>query len=287
MELLQGLPMDQGAMARRIDFLTQRATALDDLAHVDESARLGCKGTLLRDAAALALLREDYGQAVDLLQAAGHTWASMGLFAGYKLLRLAGLKEWPMLYEPDLQQIAAVLEWRSDHANERPPRVHGPSLLIASTSTPRQLVDLYLALPQARNDIPLAELLREKLQPALQSSLTATIGNARLSDLLLVIDSVAQGRLETFQRNDLLTLFRHREEWLLAAQADTHHWRRGLNPAGVVDFDLMAIAMLAIESGAANDLDDALSYASPLLALPWAAARGLSRLVGVSPFMRN
>lgn len=256
-------------MTRRIQFLIRRATSADHASHPNDSIRLGCKGTLLRDAAALALLSEDYDLAAELLQAAGHTWAGIGLFAGYKLLRLSGLTDWAHMYEQDLQQVAAFMEWQFGNTSNPPPTAHNKPLLAASATAPRQLIDLYLALTDDHN------LLRDQVRRALQRVHTVTVGNARLSDLLFVTDALERGGLETPARELLHTLCRHREEWLLAAQADTYHWHRGLNPSGVVDFDLMAIATLAIEKGAAEQLDGMTGSDSSLLNLPWTAAFGL------------
>lgn len=266
--------MGREAMTRRIQFLTRRAQAADNASHADDSIRLGCKGTLLRDAAALALLSEDYDLAADLLQAAGHIWASIGLFAGYKLLWMSGLTDWPHMYEPDLQQIATLLDWQLGNSSEPPPKPHNRPLLAAATSAPRQLIDLYLALQQHGD--PWGNQLRDQVRSTLQRNDTATVGNTRLSDLLFVIDGIERGWLETPELDALRTLFRHREEWLIAAQADAYHWQRGLDPSGIVDFDLIAIATRAIESNAAEVLDDFIGSLPPLLTLPWTTARGLS-----------
>jgi hypothetical protein len=90
-----------------------------------------------------------------------------------------------------------------------------------------------------------------------------------------VWDAAAHGNFDGPAQDALVTMLQDRTRRLQAAQTDTHHWHRGINPAGIADFDLMALGIKAIESNAADKLGNIIHHAPPLVALPWIAAQGL------------
>ncbi len=273
MEALQDPPM---GTTSRIDFLIQRADAQNHNGYVADSVRLGCRGTLLRDAASLALMLEQYDRATALLREAGDAWAGIGLFAGYLLLHFSEGPGWVSRYEDDLLQITSLFEWRYSKATTPSPRANGRAYLAAASWSPRQLLNLYQALP---DDPQANELIRNVRHYARRSlddlAATAIIGDLRVADYLLVWDAAAQGDFDEPAQDALVALLQDRAKRLQAAQADTHHWYRGINPAGLVDFDLMALGVRAIESNAADKLGTIIHHATPLVALPWIAAQGL------------
>lgn len=276
MEVLQDPPM---ATRRRIAFLEKRADAQSHNSYVADSVRQGCRGTLLRDAASLALTLEQYEQATALLRAAGEAWAGIGLFAGYLLLHLSEGPAWVSRYEIDLRQIARLFEWRFTNTSTPSPRAKGRAYLAAASWSPRQLLNLYQSLPELPDDPPASELVMFVRHYARRSlddlAATAAIGDLRVADYLLVWDAAAQGEFDGPAQDVLVALLEDRAKRLEAAQADTHHWYRGINPAGMVDFDLIALGVKAIESNAAGKLGNIIHHASPLVALPWMAAQGL------------
>ncbi|WP_266182841.1 hypothetical protein [Dyella humicola] len=279
MEALQDPPMGTTA---RIDFLVHRADAQNHNGYVANSVRQGCRGTLLRDAASLALMLEQYEQATALLREAGDAWAGIGLFAGYLLLHVAEGPAWVSRYEDDLQQIASLFEWRYSKTTTPSPRVKGRAYLAAASWSPRQLLNLYQALPDDPRANELIKITRHHARRSLDDlAATATIGELPVSDYLLVWDAAAQGDFDARAQDALIALLEHRAMRLQAAQADTHHWYRGVNPAGLVDFDLMALGIKAIESNAADKLANILHHAPPLVALPWIAAQRLRAMVNL------
>ncbi len=286
MEVLQQLPMDAGRIARRIAFLTQRADAQADAGDdVPEPIWRGCQGTLLRDAAALALLLGDYDHASTLLTAAGEAWARTGLFAGYLLLRLAGDAEWSERHERDLHQIAELLQWQLGESDEPAPAIEH-AYLAACLASPRQLLDLYQALPGEHHGSELTRFVQHSVRLRLQRVPTALVGEARVSSHLAVLDGVARGAFEPPQKEALRFMLRNRAEQLAVAQSDTRHWQMGLNPSGIVDFDLLAICIRAFESDATDAFEELMDSLPPLVALPWTAARRLSHKPDPSPAFR-
>ena len=277
MEAVQDPPM---GTTGRIDFLVQRADAQNHNGYVAHSVRQGCRGTLLRDAAALALMLEEYERATALLREAGDAWAGIGLFAGYLLLHLADGPAWVSRYQDDLRQIAGLFDWRYSKAVTPSPRANGRAYLAAASWSPRQLLNLYQALPDdPRADEPM-QFVRHYARTSLDDlAATATIGDLRVADYLLVWDAAAQGHFDGPAQAAVVVLLQDRARRLEAAQADTHHWYRGINPAGLGDFDLMALGVKAIESGSADKFANIVHHASPLVALPWNAAQRLRAMV--------
>ncbi len=279
MEALHDPPM--GTMGR-IAFLVQRANAQSHNGYVADSVRQGCRGTLLRDAASIALTLEQYEQATALLREAGDAWAGIGLFAGYVLLHFPEGPAWVSRYEDDLQQIANLFEWRYTNTNTPSPRAKGRAYLAAASWSPRQLLNLYQALPDDPQANELIVTVRHYARRSLDDlAATATIGDLRVSDYLLAWDAAARGDFDDPAQDALVALLQDRATRLQAAQADTHHWYRGINPAGLADFDLMALGIKAIESHAADKFGTIIQHAPPLVALPWNAAQGLRASVSL------
>ncbi|MFC4527763.1 hypothetical protein ISN76_06650 [Dyella halodurans] len=279
MEAVQDAPM---GTTGRIDFLVQRADAQSHNSHVADSVRHACRGTLLRDAASIALMLERYEQATSLLRAAGDAWAGIGLFAGYLLLHFTDGPAWVSRYEGDLLQIAGLFEWRYSKTTAPSPRAKGRGYLAAASWSPRQLLNLYQALPDDPRAGEPIQFVRHYARTSLDDlAATTLIGDLRVADYLLVWDAAAQGNFDGPAQDALVALLEERARRLQAAQADTHHWYRGIHPAGLVDFDLMALGVKAIESRAADKLDHILHHAPPLVALPWTAAQRLRSMVNL------
>jgi hypothetical protein len=275
---LQELRLNYEQIERRIRFLEERAHTHIEKQHEGRTPadRQACVGTLLRDAGSLALLLEDYGRAATLLRQAGEAWASIGLFAGFLLLRLSGEIDWPEKYEKHLGQISRILEPPELMSNQSAldAATHeDPAYLRASASSTRQLLDLYQALPDRSNDTSnhVAGMIKQRLSEVPGRS----IDGIRVSSYIAAFDAVSEGYLERDQADTVFAMTLNRAEQLAIAQANIHQWQMGLNPAAIIGFDLLALCTRAVNSNSAKVLDEVMWNRSSLVTLPWTLAQRL------------
>src|ERR1043166_7920953 len=93
-------------------FLRDRASAHDEIEDNNRIWHRACAATLIRDAAALALLRGDAPTATRLFRDAGHRFSDLGVFTGFSLLELSGhgqAREWRRGHEGLDERISAAM----------------------------------------------------------------------------------------------------------------------------------------------------------------------------------
>lgn len=294
---LQG--MDADWLRRRIVFLEARASVHLDAANIDDFAishqslsgdpviRLACAGTLLRDAGATALLVGDIETARALLGRAGHAWSRLGLFAGYLLLCIASPRPWWQEHREDLLRIRRVLSSESPVSEPleitKRQRIDHP-LLVSSASSNRQLLDLYQSL-QTSSSVSLSkhpsveevDAITAIVRTRLIEARSARIGGAQVSmaAYLALLDGICRRELDWAQQETLLSLIVMRQERLRVAREDVYRWRRMNDPANVIDFDTLALCLLAIASDSVDQLDKSLRKRDPWVALPLTLAKTL------------
>jgi hypothetical protein len=281
-------------LERRLNFLISRADAhLGDLPKADATEKdmlpRACAATLYRDAACVALLMGQVGQARLLLHQSGRHFLALGLPVGASFVALAAQKD----AESELDQHADVIDgirqqWRPSEARAR----DGARRPMANhaRSEPRQL----LAMMQADwlrgesgdrravdNDGPLRE--------ALERNGGYPVGATGLS-----IDSyagVAEWFAERHRFDDYVpdriaasmsTMMATRAEHLHAARKDNFHWRMLARPSELIDLDATILMYLATEENGASKTNlenviDRRRDETPLLDAPVKIAAALRR----------
>lgn len=283
---LEAFMLDRTRVERRMAFLVERAGAHRSHEHGSDTSRadeMACAGTLLKDAACLAMLLDDYNSANEWLQSAGRIWADIGLFAGYALLRLSGTTDWVEGYASDLIEVTRMLE-QSEVIHEEQEGALQPDApdsdeifqrkpyLQPSSSSYRQLLNLLQSVDIRRDDKRLTNitsLVRRRFEkvPA------ASLNGIRLQSYIHLLDDASSGRLDGSSRDLLISMILNRSEQLAIAQADLYHWESVINPAPLVDFDLLALCYQALGNDAINEI---MSRQSTLVALPWVLAQELA-----------
>jgi hypothetical protein len=274
--LVQGF--DTERMARQQTFLLDRASAHDSAEDAKSLWHAACAASLTRDAAAIALLRGEVDDAINLFRKAGQRFATLGVFAGFALLEFSDSGEarrWRTkrenLNDRVRQLIAGEEQIRPDNTSE--------PFLSASASSPRQLLYLYQAeVVAGDDDVFMRERIREKLLllPELPVGPTST----PLAGYLMLLDEVAEKSsggepdLSSGARDTLLSLVLRRREQLNAAQADRWHWKMLLNPTDLIDLDLVTLGIAMIDRwGSTAAFDNAAVDRGNLVALPLQAAK--------------
>jgi len=278
---------DPERLLRRLTFLLDRAVAHEGHDDNKQLWHRACAATLRRDAAAIAVLRGDRVTATRFFAESGNAFAELGMFVGYSLL--------------EFSQRGSSVEWR----RERPkidqyilramnPEDVGSHLeswpqpfLRDSINSPRQFVHFLYALKAGHppQESYLQNGARSILQPAAEKPLGPT--GIPLGAYVNLVEEVSEintnvPRLLTSAREIWLSAILRRQEQLRAARADSWHWLRLLNPADVIDFDLMTIALLAVDrAGTAAPLEEVMGERDPVVALPLHAARLLRPEAGI------
>ena len=273
--------MERERLQLRLAFLRARASFHLE-AREEQVMHQACAGSLLRDAGAIALLLGDVAAGSNYLVRAGETWARIGLFAGYSLLSIGESSQWWRSRRSELGAVAQELISLS-----RPIHDEGTigamnakiTLLSSSLSTPRQLLDLYVALRDVGNDDESVGVLRKHARWRLVEVPSGPIGTIRafLPDYLALLDAAQVGELRKSDRDTLMAITFRRIEQLRAARRDTYHWRKALAPADILDFDLLAVCIAAVDSSTDEYLGEILDRDDRLVSLPLEAARALRK----------
>lgn len=271
------LGLDPERLERRISFLIDRAVAHDEFT---TDLHVACAATLRRDAGAIALLLGRIGEARTLFLAAGQQWADLGVFAGYFLMSLARLSSGVPWFESEkgLADVERLL--LSDQPAEKA-QIEGDrrQFNAMSINSPRQLLNLFQAASGERHRSErasrLASLAAGRLSP--NAALQVGTTGVPLAVYLRLYDALARGNLSRRDRDSLLALAIRREELILAAQNDRHHWRLLHKPFELIDFDLLALGNSAIEAGHDTEvaLFDAIGERGLAARLPFELARDL------------
>jgi hypothetical protein len=281
--MLAYLPgLDPERLVRHEAFLFDRAASHDKKVYEGEDAgnvdlHRSCAATLLRDAAAIAALRGDGQKAKKSFAEAGARFASLGLFVGFPLLefsRAGAAEEWISGRE----DLAIRIDRAMSHEDEAAPREKtSEPFLYASAASPRQMLYLYEALFDIREPDETGGHLRNRLRSTLLSLPGFPVGptGTPLAQYFGLLDQVAElGQdVETYlasrARDTFLSIILRRREQLEAAQSDSWHWKMILNPADLIDLDLVMLGLMVIErTGSTLPLDDVVEDRGELAALP-------------------
>jgi hypothetical protein len=274
---------DQSRLERRGSFLESRANA--HLA-IENNRRwhIGCATTLLRDAAAIALMRDEFDRARDHLRQSGDLFIKLGFAAGLQLLYMAGSLD--KIEGGDRNRIyefgrAFSGRYFSEHA--QPPEL--PRFEEDSFRAP-QLLRAYQALAGQRGYYPEQVLLLEPIRRILRFNATMPVGPARvtMATYLATFDYLAKSEIESAEilpthsvERVLGSFAQRREELLSAARHDRYHWQALLRPAELIDFDLLALLIAGVRHGQASTLmAGAFANRDSITALPYTLANALN-----------
>ena len=241
------------------------------------AGKTGLEGLVIaglhRELAAIELLLGQTGQARYALRRAGTLLAAQGLAEGLVLLALAGSHR--IIGHPlalDILHVADSQEPEQAVGLDRS-TVHSGSLL----HSPHQWMSVFLAVAVDRKgDHGEAEdqafhLLERRLRPQAAAVMPNGLPFATMIDLVADDDGPALA--------DAIELtIAWRRQALRIARQDDYHWRLSLDPARLVDFDLIAALMASIEKSHREVLQRSLSDADPeLTRLPLRLAGALYR----------
>lgn len=280
MALAGELGLDEERLNRRVGFLQDRAQF-----HVEQSEKhrvmnIACAGSLYRDAAATAILLEDYDQARKLLIQAGELWAKIGLFSGYALLSLGHQQAWWSNRRDELETVRDELADAALSQPERPKprgREQAP-MMSGSAGSARQLLYLYQSLRPHLNDDPLTRSVAAMTHKRLSEQSTAQVGptEAPARSHVHLLDAAVHGDFDAASRDTLSGMVLRRADQLIAARSDEHHWRLALAPAALVDFDLVSLATASADArNTVSEFAEHFRSRNRTVSLPLIAARGL------------
>jgi hypothetical protein len=268
------LGLDAERMHRRIEFLRDRAKGhLGRQTHVDRA----CAATLHRDAGLIALLLGKVSDARSLFHRAGREWENLGLFAGYLLESFADRERNFVAADED----GVFFRLKSAMSRDaRPKKVEAEEqpFEAASRSSPRQLLNLYQATGAERRRSHTTDLLAVEILRRLAPNAAMMVGmtGLPLRGYLSLFNSLSRDVPTHRDRDLLFSMAVWRQELLTAAQADKFHWRMMQRPAALIDIDLLALGLNALENGhSAQVALEAVHDRGTATALPFLLARDL------------
>lgn len=270
---------DPERLLRQQKFLVDRATFHAGNEGDRQTWHRACAATLRRDAAAIALLRGDRIAAATLFAEAGDSFAELGMFVGFSLL--------------EFSQAGGSAEWRQNRStiDERIFRAMNPEgggldvesreqpFLRDSVNSPRQLVYLSQALTVGHGIEP--NPLRSRVQTFLLPVAEVPLGptGIPLGSYMKLVEEVASmnPNVPTLSRavqETWLSAVLRRQEQLQTARTDSWHWNLLPNPADLIDFDLMAVALIGVDrAGTTAPFDQPLADRDATVSLPLRAAK--------------
>jgi len=237
---------DENHLSARLNFLETRAAA-----HLATERDFDLAATLLRDAACVALLKEDISKAKELLVSAGRLYLDLG----------------------EYDQVDSYVKRSKTHAEpikdaENPVDPARFPNFRASSESPVQLISVLQSqsLSVVVGHEPFAWAFDE-VSNLLDVHASAEVGATGLSVASyrrIAAMSIARpygrsGREKEYEPEarfaleSLITLAMTRRETLRMATADTHHWSLLLFPAAVVDLDAVVLAMIVISGNIGID----------------------------------
>jgi hypothetical protein len=260
-------------LLRRHHFLMSRARA-----HMqsdgDRRWHHAAAGTLLRDAAAVALLLDDFDGARELLRESGDQLLLVGLFGGLQLLFLAGaLDEKEDNIGQRINMFSHEFFQRQGTEGSQPFTAH---LFDNESFRPPQLLRAYQALAGRRSDDPEHANLRQAVRDMLTIDALMPVGTTRtpVAVYLTMFDFLADRDTETVNlpgglSQIIRSLVQRRAELLSVARQDRYHWKMILRPAELIDFDLLAMCVAGRRRGQDfGFVASAFAERDPLTALP-------------------
>lgn len=242
------LGLDRARMERRITFLNDRADWHDLRKSPLDTA---CAATARRDAGIIALLLDHKKVASELLAKAGAEFASIGLYAGYMLQSLVSPERVDrgdfaaedMITRFGPSSFKEDLDGRGVSEEEALPFEGG------SRQSPQQLLNLYQALRGRRNERTrfVSEIAFDRLRP--NASATIGLSGLPLGSYLQLFDRFGSNDANSRDQDTVFAAAIRRRDLIDAARADEFHWRMMLKPAELIDLDLVALGMNALEAG--------------------------------------
>jgi hypothetical protein len=236
---------DHERLWRRRHFLESRATAHLNT-EADRRWHRTAAATLLRDAASLALLLDEFEDARNLFRRSGGQLLQLGLSGGLQLLFIAGA------VDEDGEEIWQRIDTFAGElflkeSPEAGQRLHTRQFDEESFRAP-QLLRTYQGLAGRRSDDPAHASLRQMIRGILTTNVSMPVGAARTPAgiYLAVFDYLANRQTEEenlpgglFQI--IRSLAQRRAELLSVAWQDRYHWKTLLRPAELIDLDLLAM----------------------------------------------
>lgn len=275
---------DKEFLFRKVMFLESRADVHDAKSKDDPTNqhRL-CAATLSRDAGAIAAYLRNAETASKYLRRAGKSFAYAGLFSGFSLLETCGAGvgyNWLRQYfgeDQPVRQILRAVDAGRDGDDPHETARRGNDLM-KSWASAQQLLSLY-HVSRSSDDIDDAGLLRERLS----ERKSASVGEFGVSlwEYLELVDVAATSdkntKLGGSAEETFYEMMRSRSRALRKAREDSWHWNRVLNPAALIDMNLLALSTLMLrKSGSTAPFDriaEAFGERDHLVSLPINLAR--------------
>ena len=247
-EFSESLEINREVLMARFDFLSKRAEwhlgRPDYREHMVPAAsalHLACAATLRRDAGAIAVLLGRMEQARSEFTAAGNIRLQLGFYDGLYLLRLSETSS-----TLGARAFGDVLPWieRSLSGDERE-REGLPPFATAASRSPRQLISVLQAASAMNSPLgEVAELASERLQ--IYAAYLLGVTQTPVERYIKLFSELRRGELGD-GRKTLIGMSLKREELIAAAQRDKFHWRLAQKPADLIDMDMLALGLSAIE----------------------------------------
>ena len=264
---------DHERLRRRRHFLESRARAHVN-AEGDRRWHHTAAATLLRDAAAVALLLDEFEGARELLRRSGNQLLQVGLSGGLQLLFIAGT------IDGEEGEIGRRIDMFAHELSQKESPETGQRLperqFDEESFRPPQLLRTYQGLAGRRSDDAARASLRRMIRDMLTINASMPVGATRtpVAIYLAVFDYLANR--ETREANlpggfsqIIRSLAQRRAELLSVARQDRYHWKALLRPAELIDLDLLAMFVAARRRGQNfNLVTSAFAKRDPLTALP-------------------
>lgn len=253
---MDDLLLEPERLHRRIKFLQSRAKA-----HLDTPSEnvlhKACAGTLLRDAACVALMIGATKEARNLLLESGHLFLQLGLTTGSTYIALAQTKTAREQLSPYQDLIDGVSrQW--DRQQARKHATPGRPMAEMSRNSPRQMFSLVQA-EWLISETPQPTLLVEAsaMRTALERNGGHPVGTTGLSAATYsnIAERMARQRVskETytpkFVASGFAMIAATRAENIRAAMKDSYHWQLLARPAELLDLDAVVLSSIALSSG--------------------------------------
>lgn len=241
---------------QRIKFLQSRAQAHLDTPSEDILHR-ACAGTLLRDAACVALMIGATEEARNLLLQSGHLFLQLGLTTGSTYIALAQTKTAREQLSPYQDLIEGVSrQWDRQQARER--ATPGGPMAEMSRNAPRQMFSLVQA-EWLISETPQPTLFVDgfAMRRALERNGGHPVGTTGLSTATYsnMAEWMARQReskeahTPEFVARGFATIAATRAENIRAAMKDSYHWQLLARPAELLDLDAVVLSSIALGSG--------------------------------------
>jgi hypothetical protein len=273
---------DRERLQRRQYFLESRARAHEN-AKIDHRWHRTAEATLLRDAAAVALLLDEFDRARVLLRKSGSQLLQLGFSGALQLLLIADAVDAPE--GETAQQVDMFAHELFREFNPEVGRRVRERKFHEESFTPPQLLRTYQGLAGRRvGDTYEYENSLQKIREILSINASMPVGATRtpMSIYLAVFDHLTDR--ETGDENlpggysqIISSLAQRRSELLTIARRDRFHWKALLRPAELIDFDFLAMFVAGRRRGQNFEaVTSVFAERDPLTALPLKLAIALS-----------